>query len=103
MALRSRHAAWFAAALLASTVLASPALAQALVADTPSTTAAGTPFTAPKSWTLINADGLANGQPPRPCLHHGNSCLPKGECGEADSRWRTGADERLRTRDVCGK
>lgn len=59
MALRSKHAAWFAAALFASTALAAPALAQALVADTPSTTAAGTPFTAPKSWTLVNADGLA--------------------------------------------
>ena len=59
MALRSKHVTWFAAALVASTALAAPALAQALVADTPSTTAAGTPFTAPKAWTLVNADGLA--------------------------------------------
>ena len=59
MALRSKHVTWFAAALFASTALAAPALAQALVADTPSTTAAGTPFTAPKAWTLVNADGLA--------------------------------------------
>lgn len=59
MALCTKHAAWFAAALLASTVMATPALAQALAQDTPSITAAGVPFTAPKAWTLTNADGLA--------------------------------------------
>ena len=63
MTLRSKHAAWFAAALLTSTVLVAPAHAQAataaLTSDTPGTTAAGVPFTAPKAWTLVNADGLA--------------------------------------------
>ena len=59
MNLRMKSGALLAAALLASTVLASPAVAQALPADTPSATAAGVPFTAPKSWTLTNAEGIA--------------------------------------------
>lgn len=58
---RSKYAGWFTATLLASSVLTAPAFAQAsaLAADTPSATAAGVPFTAPKAWTLTNADGLA--------------------------------------------
>jgi CubicO group peptidase (beta-lactamase class C family) len=58
MARYSKYAVWFTTALLASNT---PVLAQAaaLASDTPATTAAGVPFTAPKAWTLVNGDGLA--------------------------------------------
>ena len=62
MTVSTTRKALFAAALLGSLAcpaLVSPALAQALAVDTASTTSAGTPFTAPKSWSLTNAGGIA--------------------------------------------
>lgn len=62
MTVSTTRKALFAAALLGSLAcpaLVSPALAQALAVDTASTTSAGTPFTAPTSWSLANAGGIA--------------------------------------------
>ncbi|MFT3790057.1 MAG: serine hydrolase domain-containing protein [Rudaea sp.] len=51
-------------AICGALALSTAAHAAPLAADTPSTTTAGTPFTAPGTWTLVSGDGVSTVTPP---------------------------------------